>query len=188
MTKEPKGPHSFLQKWSPATPRELVMELERLATHYPRTDMDARKWALMFESFLEDFKGKSLEEIRYGCRRYRQKADNRFFPTPGQLLEACKNPFDTKERKYAELDDLPPAMPEQDARALIERIGRKYNVRDPNKVDLVAVKEEILARPPVPFVPMTPERRNELLAHMKQNLRFKFGDQEAQKYIAELPE
>src|SRR6185295_2471405 len=138
MTKEPKGPQSFLQPWRPATTRELVIELERLSTHYPRLDMDARKWSLLFESFAEDFANKSLEEIRYGCRRWRQNAENKFFPTPGQLLEACKNPYDTKPRNYAPLEDLPPAMSEKDARALIDRIGKKYKVRDPNEVDLVA--------------------------------------------------
>jgi hypothetical protein len=105
------------------------------------------------------------------------------------LLEACKNPFDTKERKYAPLEDLPLAMPEKDARALIERIRVKYSLRDPDKVNLVALKEEILSRPriqPEP-IPMTPEHRVLLLASLKRALELKYEPHEAQRYIAELP-
>lgn len=33
------------------------------------------------------------------CRRWRQGADNKFFPTPGQLLELCTPPFADKPGK-----------------------------------------------------------------------------------------
>lgn len=89
MTKELKAPPSSLQKSRAATDRELVIELERLATIFPRTDMDARKWSVLFETFSEDFQGKTLEQIRHACQQWRQNPDNRFFPTPGQLLAGC---------------------------------------------------------------------------------------------------
>lgn len=92
-TEEPKVQHSSLQEWKAATPRDIVIELERLAIHYPRPDMDTRKWAVLFETFNADLQGRSLEEIRLGCQRYRQNHENRFFPTPGQLLAACKNQY-----------------------------------------------------------------------------------------------
>lgn len=122
---------------------------------YPNS-LTAEGNASRLADFCNDLRGKSIEEIRYGCRRYRMNPENRFFPTPGQLIEACKNPFDTKERKYEPLSALPTAMPEQDARALIEKIRVKYNVRDPDAVDMVAIKEEILSRPKLPYVE-TPE-------------------------------
>lgn len=170
-TKEPSELPSSLQKSTPATERDLVTELERLSIHFPRTDMDSRKWAMLFQSFSEDFKNKSLEEIRDGCRRYRQNAENRFFPTPGQLLEACKNPFDTKERKYAPLEDLPPAMGRQDALALIEGIRKKYNVRDPHEIATTALKDAILERPPLKMTPELEAREKALADERKQALQ-----------------
>ncbi len=38
------------------------------------------------------------------------------------------------------------------------------------KRNIDAIKREILARPPIPYVPMTPERRDELLGHLERNL------------------
>lgn len=162
MTKEPLGPHFSLQISTPVTARELVTELERLAIAYPRADMDARKWKVLFETFYEDMKHKSLPEIREGCSRYRRSAENRFFPTPGQLLEACKNPLDAKPRRYEPLDDLPPAMTERDATALIDKIQRKYGYTSGTEKSASSIKEEILARPLPVMTPELQEREKAL--------------------------
>jgi hypothetical protein len=76
------------------TLRDMVMELERLAIHFPRTDMDSAKWKVLFLTFHEDCKHLSFARLREACRRYRQNPDNRFFPTPGQLLGTLKTGFD----------------------------------------------------------------------------------------------
>lgn len=90
---------------SSLTKREMVTELERLAITYPRTDMDPRKWMLLFETFWADIRHLTLNSLRDGCRRYRTNAANRFFPSPGQLLEACRDPFD------GIFPNRPPALP-----------------------------------------------------------------------------
>jgi hypothetical protein len=106
------------------------------------------------------------------------------------LLEACKNPFDMpKGKTYAPLDDLPPPMRAEEAEHLIKRVAKKYNYQREGDKSLEKLKEDILARPPIPFVPMTKERRSDLLSHLKQALTFRYENpEEAAKYIAELPE
>lgn len=96
MTKAPKEPPSSLQKWSEATPTDIVTELERLALvpAFYRPDMDSRKWKALFETYYEDLKGLSVEQLRAGCRAWRNNPENTKFPTPGQLREAC-DPFKT---------------------------------------------------------------------------------------------
>lgn len=167
-----------------------MVELTRLAVHFP-TSLSPQEQALRLSEFCNDLKGKTLEEIRYGCRRYRQNPDNRFFPTPGQLLEACKSPFDIPPgRTYAPLDDLPPALPADVAQKLIANVRAKYDWQPADREPTIEeLKEAARNRPtiqPVP-IPMTPERRSELLRHIKQNLLFKYGEN-AGKYIAELPD
>ena len=90
----------------------------------------------------------TLEQVRYGCNRYRKNPENKFFPTPGQLLEASKNPFDNDppyRRHMPYRDDLPPAMPPEIARALAKTTREKYNFLDATE----KLKEEIRNRPPL---------------------------------------
>ena len=187
MTKEP----SELQCSSPKlNARAMTVELERLALAFPRTDMDSAKWSMLFRTYFEDLQFLTIETLRAGCSRYRRNAENRFFPSPGQLLAACKDPFDLpKGKTYAKLDDLPPPMPADEAQKLIEKVAKKYAYKHPGELDMEKLKEDILARPPIPFVPMTKERRTELLSHLKQALTFRYENpEEAAKYISELPE
>lgn len=173
-----------------ATREDIMVELTRLAVHFP-TSLSPQEQALRLSEFCHDLKGKTLEEIRYGCRRYRQNPENRFFPTPGQLLEACKNPFETyTSRRYDPLDGLPPALSPEIAQKLIKNTRAKYNFVPADQEPTVEeLKRQARERPtiqPEP-IPMTRERRGELLTHLKRNLEYKFGEMAA-KYIAELPE
>src|SRR5690348_6511174 len=104
MTKAPKEQPSTLQKWSEATARDIVTELERLALvpAYYRPDMDSRKWAILFETYHEDLKGLSVEQLRSGCKAWRNNPENTKFPTPGQLREAC-DPFKTSSTQQREV-------------------------------------------------------------------------------------
>ena len=109
--------------------KQAIEVLERLAVHYPRTDMVEAKWRLLFMSFLEEIQHKSIDELRTGAARYCRNQENKFYPTPGQLLEACRNPFDTANRYHSRpafKDDLPPAMTREKALALIETTRAKY--------------------------------------------------------------
>lgn len=99
MTKAQKDSPSSLQKWSEATARDIGIELERLALvpAFWRPDMDPRKWAMLFETYHEDLKGLSVEQLRAGCRAWRNNPENTKFPTPGQLKEVC-DPFKTSSQ------------------------------------------------------------------------------------------
>ena len=176
MTREPKEQPSSLQEWKQATARDIVMELERLAVAFPRADMDARKWSVLFETFFEDLQGLSIEAIRGGCRRYRRNPENRFFPSPGQLLEACKNPFDVSgpPRRYDPLPELPPIGECVSPERMRDDIA-KAGLGDRKERSLVALKDEILARPRLPYVE-TPEdvkrARAEALQRRLQSVDF----------------
>ena len=156
MTREPKAQPSSLQKWNEATARDIVTELERLALvpAFYRPDMDARKWAALFQTYYEDLKGVSVEQLRDGCRRWRNNPDNTKFPTPGQLKEVCRNPFETpKGRRYDPLpDDLPPigqcVTPER-MRSDLAQHGLTLEATQQKSIALL--KEEILARPRAPY-------------------------------------
>lgn len=54
------------------------------------TDSERKVW---FSDYCRDLADKSDAQLAYACRRYRQNSANRFFPTPGQLLELCDSPF-----------------------------------------------------------------------------------------------
>lgn len=178
MTKELKPRPNSLQNSTPATEQEIIQILERLAVHYPRQDMDKAKWKLLILSFVDILKGKTFRELYAGMLRYLKNDENKFFPTPGQLLEACKNPFETHHsRHYDRLDPLPPATAPHDAMALIEATRAKYNFGQTDDPELIRRKEEILNRPPLVMTPeliarekrLAPERK----AALERALRFR---------------
>lgn len=117
----------------------------------------------------EDLGHLSDAEIAYGCARYR-RSGSKFFPSPGELLKLCKNQFDSPSgRSYAPLSDLPPAMDPERAQEVIRSTYRKLEYFPQAEASL-GHKEEILARPPIPFVPMTPERKAELLEALERRM------------------
>jgi hypothetical protein len=169
-TRALSGPLSSSLSRKLVTPRELVSELERLSIHFPRTDMDERKWRELFRTFVEDFQHLSLAEVTFGCRRYRQNPANKFFPTPGQLLEACKDPYEDNDPRSrrpafrAGSDDLVPARDRRDALELIERTRKKWNFAPTDE------RMDLDDREPVTYVPMPPGRARELLGALKRTL------------------
>lgn len=129
------------------------------------TDAERKIW---FQQWCEDLKHKTDAEIAYACTRYRQNAENKFFPSSGQLMALCQPAFESKPRRYADLEPLPPALPERDAMALIERTRQKYPMalvcnRTRGSAEMRAVAE----RAPLPYVESDPET----LAEMRERSR-----------------
>ncbi len=189
-TNKPNESHAnSLQNSTRATPQEIMVEIARLEIHCPvfspMTPESRREWIV---TLCQDLAHKSLVELQYGARRYRTDPENKWFPTPGAWLGACKSPLEDKPRRYAPLEDLPPPMKAEEAQKLIERVAKKYNYKRPGEMDMEKLKEDILARPPIPYIPMTTERRAELLSHLKQALTFSYDEETAANFIAELPE
>lgn len=90
----PSGSHGTLSVRTPATKAQIlarIVSLELLYGRQPMTDSERRIW---LETYCEDLKGRADDEIGNACKRYRQDAKNRYFPTPGQLLELLKNPYE----------------------------------------------------------------------------------------------
>lgn len=154
--------------------RDFLMEMERLSISHPRmgaAQMDQKAWRVLFQVLWEDLQHLDLTQLRAGIGRYRRNPENRFFPTSGQLLEACKSPFDTASpahSKPAFKDDLPPVTHLKDAIAMIEAARAKYKFPRASKDEIERLKEEILARPPIAYVPMPEGRAIELLSALKK--------------------
>ena len=72
------------------------------------------------------------------------------------MLEACKNPFDTRDRNYAPLAPLPPPMSPKDAQAVIERTRKKFNYH-PERAAMQAHRDEAANREPLPYVETPPD-------------------------------
>lgn len=78
-----------------ATDQDIIVELSRLSIQMAHWGNPTKEEvALRLVAMCDDLRGHTLEEIRTGCRKYRQNPANKFFPgSPGQLLEAMKNPY-----------------------------------------------------------------------------------------------
>lgn len=119
-------PHGSLSTRYPATDQDIVTEMSRLSIHYPGS-LTAQESAIRLASFVEDLRGKTIEEIRNACRRYRQNVANKFYPTPGQILDLMKNPYDAPRGKsYGPIrhDDGPQVTIER-AREIMIKYGFK---------------------------------------------------------------
>ena len=167
-TRELSAPQCSSRKLSAG---EMVAELERLAMVYPRADMDSRKWSILFLTFFEDLGRLTLENLRDGCSRYRRNPSNRFFPSPGQLLDACRDPYDDPPaRRYAPLAALGRRLTPDEAAAAIERVrattGYDVSVERAN----VRRKAEILARPPLEMTPELRDREQKLARERRKAL------------------
>lgn len=109
------------------------------------------------ETLCEDLGHLTDAELDDGCRRYRQNPENRWFPSPGHLLQACRNPYELgKPRRYAAMENLPPPRSPEEARALIEATRRRHGWKS---------KVPPEDRPPLPQEsgPMDPERKARLM-------------------------
>jgi len=125
--------------------------------------MDARKWQVLFMTFVEDLSRFTIDEIRDGCRRYRQSGESKWFPTPGQLMAACRDPFEVPPRRYPDAPNSPPVKDDRSPEGvtrLIEGTRAKYGAKPHDPV--AAVKTEILARPPLVMTDELQERERAL--------------------------
>jgi hypothetical protein len=75
-----------------ATDIEIATLIEGLRRHYPAQPLDADGWG----DWYDDFADVPPDIIAAACRDWR-RSDNRWAPTPGQLLALC---VDAKIRKH----------------------------------------------------------------------------------------
>jgi hypothetical protein len=68
----------------------IAAELARLALHFHRVDLQATQAKLVVEDFLNDLAPYSVADIVDACGVYRRNGANKFFPTPGMLLDVLK--------------------------------------------------------------------------------------------------
>lgn len=164
------------------TDRDFLTEMERLAVAYPRTDMDPRKWRILWQTYWDDLSHLTLAQLRDGCARYRRNSENRFFPSPGQLLEAARNPFESRgASKAAFKDDLPPAVADEVAKAMIARAEALggFAKKATGEKSTAELKAEILARRPLVMTSEMVELEKALYRERMDNLEKRLGTRHA---------
>lgn len=85
----------------PANPAEAAAVIERLFSHYPRSDLTPNAAVLRVDDWLDDLEGIPLDVLQAAARDYR-RSSARFAPTPGQFLE-CVKPYWPSRRAKANL-------------------------------------------------------------------------------------
>ncbi len=115
-----------LQTRIPATRSQIMARITALEMHYPKSPMTDGERRMWFQTFCEDFQHKTDAELAYACQRYRQDAGNKFFPSPGQLLTLCQPAFEAKPRHYQDIEELPPARPQEQIDAMLQRARVSY--------------------------------------------------------------
>lgn len=78
---------------------EIAAILTKLALHYWRPDFSPTQARHLLDDFLTDLSGFTPAQIGSACALYRRNGENRFFPTPGQLLELLRPP--PREVRYS---------------------------------------------------------------------------------------
>src|ERR1051326_6571435 len=119
--------HTGLQMSSPATKAQIIARVTALEMYYPKSPMTDGERKVWFAQWCDDLKHKTDSEIAYACTRYRQNSENRFFPTPGQLIALCQPAFENRPRRYAELEPLPPLRSKEELEKLFASLREKYS-------------------------------------------------------------
>lgn len=90
----------------------MTVLLSRLAIHYYRPDFAEGQVKLLIQDYLQDLRSYAPPQIEEAIREYRQNAENRFFPTTGQLLGILKGIFAQPASRSAMTGrPLPKSMP-----------------------------------------------------------------------------
>jgi hypothetical protein len=76
----------------------VTMQVGKLSLHYPQPSMDENANATRWEDWFDDFGDIPADILESACRAWR-RSDNRFAPSPGQLLAKC---VEVKTRQYLE--------------------------------------------------------------------------------------
>lgn len=63
----------------------ILIQLAKLALMYWRPDFTPGQAKQLYEMYLDDLRVYSFYDICKACEKFRQNADNKFFPTSGQI-------------------------------------------------------------------------------------------------------
>ncbi len=70
----------------------ILAELAKLSLVYWRPDFTPTQAKQLYAMYIDDLRAWSLADIKSACKTYRRNGENRFFPTPGQLLDLIAKP------------------------------------------------------------------------------------------------
>lgn len=83
--------HAIITGPVKATVRDFAGQLGKLSLHYWRPDFTPEQAKAMYGDFVHDLAAVTAPELIGACQEWRIDPLNRFFPTPGQLLELVRS-------------------------------------------------------------------------------------------------
>lgn len=71
------------------TQKELAIILGRLAAHFPSRNLSAKQAEYVVADWFSDVKHFPAATLEAACTKWRRDPENKWFPTPGQLIALC---------------------------------------------------------------------------------------------------
>ncbi len=90
----------MLQTDRPCPLDRLITHLRALAVTHPMQELNEAEASLKFRIFCEDLGHIPERIIVEACKSYRRDPENRFFPTPGQMLAICEPAMKARDLQH----------------------------------------------------------------------------------------
>jgi hypothetical protein len=145
-----------------AAMQDFIICLGALSLHFWRPDFTPEQAKLIFGDFSRDLAGVTSDELTDACAEWRKNPKNRFFPTPGQLLELVQSRLSARARDKAGAGRL---------LAIMEGGADSADYHSPAPRNFSEIMQKLTPNPPAPAPetpppdtdrPETPESRSEL--------------------------
>ena len=83
---------------------EMADVLARLSLHFHRPDFGPAQASLIVSDFMADLTGATAAMVDEACGVYRRDPANKFFPTPGMLLQHMRDDIHQRRKELAAMD------------------------------------------------------------------------------------
>lgn len=80
------------------------MALTKLRSHFYQPGQTEAQIRGVIDDMLEDLDGLSAYQVEDACANYRRDPTNKFFPTPGQIIEATRGKFADPPHRLPKFD------------------------------------------------------------------------------------
>jgi len=117
-------PATTALKSSPAEQVRKVVALTKLRSHFYQPGQTEAQIRGVIDDMLADLDGLSAYQVEDACANYRRDPANKFFPTPGQIIEALRGKHSEPPRRLQEYDPKEFAGPRINATRSVAQVLR----------------------------------------------------------------
>jgi hypothetical protein len=89
-----------------AHPKQILIEIAKLRLHYYSGKLSAKEEESLLDDYVNDLAKYPIDLIRIACVKYRQNANNLFFPKIGQLIELISDPWYDRKWQLTKMQKL----------------------------------------------------------------------------------